>query len=159
VDTVEELDTRSKPRRGKWVAGVSLIVAAIAGLAVWAMFSPGALAYYKTPSDIVTAGRASFDGSLRLGGRVADGTLQRNGTSVRFTITDGHAAVPVSFRGDVPDTLKDGTDAIASGTIGPDGTMHATAVQAKCSSKFVPKDRPGDLGREGPGGLPPQDKT
>lgn len=148
MDTVEARESdASKPRRGKWVAGVTLIVAAIAGLAVWAMFSPGALAYYKTPSDIVAGGRASFDGSLRLGGRVADGTLERSGTSVRFTITDGHASVPVAFRGDVPDTLKNGTDAIASGTIGPDGTMHATAVQAKCSSKFVPKDRPGDLGQ------------
>jgi cytochrome c-type biogenesis protein CcmE len=148
VDTVETRETdASRPRRGKWVAGVTLIVTAIAGLAVWAMFSPGALAYYKTPSDIVAGGRASFDGSLRLGGRVADGTLQRDGTSVRFTITDGDASVPVTYRGDVPDTLKNGTDAIASGTIGPDGTMHATAVQAKCSSKFVPKDRPGDLGQ------------
>ena len=148
MDTVEARDAATaKPRRGRWVAGVSLIVAAIAGLAVWAMLSPGALAYYKTPSEVVSGGRASFDGSLRLGGRVADGTLERNGTSVRFTITDGHAAVPVTFRGDVPDTLKDGTDAIASGTIGDDGTMHATAVQAKCSSKFVPKDRPGDLGK------------
>jgi cytochrome c-type biogenesis protein CcmE len=148
VDTVEARDPgTTKPRRGKWIAGVTLIVTAIAGLAVWAMFSPGALAYYKTPSQIVAGGRASFDGSLRLGGRVADGTLQRDGTSVTFTITDGHAAVPIAFRGDVPDTLKNGTDAIATGTIAPDGTMHATAVQAKCSSKFVPKDRPGDLGQ------------
>ena len=148
MDTVEVRETEaSRPHRGKWVAGVSLIVAAIAGLAVWAMFSPGALAYYRTPSDIVSGGRASFDGTLRLGGRVVDGSLERNGTRVRFTITDGHAAVPVTFRGDVPDTLKNGTDAIASGTIGPDGTMDATAVQAKCSSKFVPKDRPGDLGK------------
>ncbi len=147
MDTVEARDIQTRPRRGKWVAGVTLIVAAIAGLAVWAMFSPGALAYYKTPSDIVSAGRASFDGRLRLGGRVADGSLVRSGTSVNFTITDGHASVPVTFRGDVPDTLKNGTDAIASGTIGSGGTMHATAVQAKCSSKFVPKDRPGDLGK------------
>ena len=145
VDTTVEKPT-SRSGRGKWVAGVTLIVAAIAGLAVWAMFSPGALAYYKTPSEIVSGGRATFDGSLRLGGRVADGSLVRSGTSVRFTITDGRASIPVTFRGDVPDTLKDGTDAIASGEIS-DGTMHATAVQAKCSSKFVPKDRPGDLGK------------
>lgn len=146
MDSTLETPT-PRANRGKWVAGVSLIVAAIAGLAVWAMFSPGALAYYKTPSDIVAGGRASFDGTLRLGGRVLDGSLQRDGTTVRFTISDGDASVPVVFRGDVPDTLKDGTDAIASGTIAGDGTMHATAVQAKCSSKFVPKDRPGDLGK------------
>ena len=148
METSETLGSRETgPGRTKWVAGITLIVVAIVGLAAWAMLSPGALAYYKTPSQIFSSGRASFDGTLRLGGRVANGTLVRHGTLVRFTITDGHASVPVTFRGDVPDTLKNGTDVIAQGTIGPDGSMHATGVQAKCSSKFVPKDRPSDLGK------------
>jgi len=145
VDTLETRGT-PKPARTKWIAGVTLIVVAVLGLATWAMLSPGALAYYKTPSQVFTGDRASFDGTLRLGGRVADGTLVRNGTLVHFTITDGHHGVPVVYRGDVPDTLKNGTDAIATGTI-TGGTMHATGVQAKCSSKFVPKDRPSDLGK------------
>jgi cytochrome c-type biogenesis protein CcmE len=62
-------------------------------------------------------------------------------------ITDGKQRVPVVYRGDVPDTLKDNTDAIAEGRLESDGTLHATHVQAKCSSKFVPKSRPQDLGR------------
>jgi cytochrome c-type biogenesis protein CcmE len=142
-----EAPAPAKPARAKWFVGVSLVVAAIVGLAAWAFLSPGALAYYKTPSQIVSDGHASFDGSLRLGGRVADGSLVRRGTLVTFTITDGHSSVPVVYRGDVPDTLKNGTDAIAEGTLASDGSMHAERVQAKCSSKFVPKDRPGDLGK------------
>ena len=133
--------------RAKWVAGVSMIVVAIVALATWAFLSPGALAYYASPSQVARQGPAAFGRTLRVGGRVAPGTLVRNGADISFVITDGTHRVPVVYRGDVPDTLKDNTDAIAQGRLASDGTLHATNVQAKCSSKFVPKNRPQDLGR------------
>lgn len=145
MDTATPERAEPKPGRIKWLAGISLVVAAIAGLAAWAFLSPGALAYYKTPTDIA-AGVGTIDDTVRVGGRLVDGTLDRDGTLVRFTVTDGENTVPVVFRGEVPDTLKEGTDVIAEGRI-DDGTMRATRIQAKCSSKFVPKDRPGDLGK------------
>lgn len=83
---------------------------------------------------------------LRIGGRVTH--LDRAGRTVHMTLSDGKAEVPVEFHGEVPDTLKRGTDAIVEGdrwTI--EGAFAAQKVQAKCSSKFVPKDRPGDLGK------------
>lgn len=143
METAAQQRSDTTPGRAKWIAGISLVVAAIGGLAAWAFLSPGALAYYKSPTEIA-AGRA-VDGTVRVGGRLVDGTLDRDGSLVRFTVTDGKNAVPVVFRGEVPDTLKEGTDVIAEGRI-TDGTMRATRIQAKCSSKFVPKDRPGDLG-------------
>ena len=127
------------PRRAKWATGISLIVAGIIGLAAWAVTSPDAVAYYKTPTEV-------FDGSgisgrnLRVGGRVAAGSLERSGSRVTFLITDGKRDVPVRYTGEVPDTLKEGTDAIAEGRIVGD-TLVAKRIQAKCSSKFVPKDK------------------
>jgi cytochrome c-type biogenesis protein CcmE len=144
----------TKPPRAKWIAGISLVGAAIVGLAAWAILSPGALAYYKTPSEIPSLGDNAFGKTLRIGGRVQKGTLEHDGTVVHFTISDTKNDVPIVFTGDVPDTLKEGTDAIAEGTLDRDGTLHATRVQAKCSSKFVPKDRPGDLGQDAPRGAP-----
>jgi cytochrome c-type biogenesis protein CcmE len=145
VDTLDARGTRTG--RGKWVAGIGLIVAAIAGLAVWAMFSPGALAYYKTPSQVSAMNTSAADAKLlRIGGRVV--TLDRTGRTIHMTLSDGKARVPVEFHGEVPDTLKQGTDAIVEGdSWTADGTFAADKVQAKCSSKFVPKDRPGDLGK------------
>jgi cytochrome c-type biogenesis protein CcmE len=146
VDTVQEQTARTG--RGRWVAGVTLIVTAIAGLAVWAMFSPGALAYYKSPAQVAemdTAARAQAK-LLRIGGRVVE--LDRTGRTVFLTLSDGKAQVPVEFTGEVPDTLKLDTDAIVEGdSWTTDGVFAADRVQAKCSSKFVPKDRPGDLGK------------
>lgn len=141
-------DTRSDvPRRAKWVAAITFIVLGIGGLATWAITSPGAIAYYKTPSEV----RAMTDPGariLRVGGRVQEGSLERLGArGVRFVITDGKQSVPVSYDGEIPDTLKDGTDAVAEGRIDANGTMQAKHVLAKCSSKYVPAGRPADLGK------------
>ena len=143
MDTEVTPETRA-PRK-KWIAAVSLIVAGIAGLAVWAVATPGAVAYYATPTEVLGDANAATR-HLRVGGRVAD--LERDGTLVTFSVTDGHNVVPVRYRGDVPDTLKDDTDVIAEGQLGADGTLSATRVLAKCSSKFVDKDSdPEHLGR------------
>ncbi|MGH2759999.1 MAG: cytochrome c maturation protein CcmE [Actinomycetota bacterium] len=128
-----------RSRRAKWATGVSLIVAGIVGLAAWAVTSPDAVAYYKTPSEI-EEGTGIAGRNVRVGGRVAGGSLERNGTQVSFVITDGSREVPVRYTGEVPDTLKEGTDAIAEGRI-VGNTLVAKRIQAKCSSKFVPKDK------------------
>ncbi|MEX0874778.1 MAG: cytochrome c maturation protein CcmE [Actinomycetota bacterium] len=136
-----------RPTRAKWIAGISMIVAGISALAVWAIASPNAIAYYKTPSELA-AGQSTPGQNLRVGGRVAEGTLERDGTIVRFVVSDGHNQVPVQYTGDVPDTLKDETDVIAEGSL-RGGTLHATRVLAKCSSKFVPvEDAEEQLGRK-----------
>lgn len=144
-----EEKTRKRPTSA-WVAGVGFVVAGLAGLVIWAITSPGALAYYKTPTEAVEL--HSDHRTLRIGGRVVEGSLERDGGAISFRLTDGDNEVPVIYRGDVPDTLKETTDAIAEGTLRADGTLVATRVQAKCSSKFVAdEDAPEHLGRGGPG--------
>jgi cytochrome c-type biogenesis protein CcmE len=134
-----------KASRKRWIAAVSLIVAGIGGLAAWAVATPGAVSYYATPSEVIADGSRAMGRTLRLGGRVAD--LDRDGTLVTFGVDDGETVVPVRYRGDVPDTLKDSTDVIAEGRLQADGTLVATRVLAKCSSKFVDEDKPEHLGR------------
>lgn len=134
----------SGPRfRLKWVLGGGLLAVGIVGLSAWALASPGAVSYFATPSEIA-AGDVPSEGSLRVGGRVAPGTLDRDGTVVSFTVTDGDAEVPVVYAGEVPDTLKEETDVVAEGNLDPDGTLVASRVLAKCSSKFVPADEVDD---------------
>jgi cytochrome c-type biogenesis protein CcmE len=130
--------------RKKWIVAVTFIVLGLGGLAAWAVGSPGAVSYYATPTEVL-ADADAMGRNLRIGGRVAD--LARDGTLVTFDVSDGHEVVPVHYRGDVPDTLKDTTDVIAEGQLGPDGTLVATRVLAKCSSKFVDERNPEHLGR------------
>lgn len=123
--------------RAKWVAGIGLIVAGMAGLAVWAIVSPGAVSYFVTPTELRTSPPKAE--SLRLGGRVAPGTLVRKGSVIAFDVTDGRNQVPVRYSGEIPDTLKERTDVVATGRLSADGTLVAERVMAKCSSKFVPE--------------------
>jgi cytochrome c-type biogenesis protein CcmE len=49
----------------------------------------------------------------------------------------------------LPDTFRDGAQALADGAMGADGVFHASKIQAKCASKYAPK--PG----QAPAGLKP----
>jgi cytochrome c-type biogenesis protein CcmE len=139
--TVVDTDVRPRRRgRLKWTVGIVLIVTGIGGLAAWAIASPGAVSYYTTPSEVSVQGAKAMGHQLRVGGRVAAGSLHRDGTTVTFSVTDGHNAVLVLYHGDVPDTLKAGTDVVAEGLLQPSGTLVATRVLAKCSSKFTPEN-------------------
>lgn len=141
------MEPRTPRPRVKWMAGITFVLLGIGGLAAWAIASPDAVAFYKTPSEVHSSGEA-MGRVLRVGGRVADDTLVRDETLVRFVVTDGQATVPVVYRGDVPDTLKEQTDVVAEGRLRPDGTLVASRVLAKCSSKFVPADEADEhLGR------------
>lgn len=139
-----ETQTR-KPQRLRWSVGITLIVAGIGALAFWAVASPGALAYYKSPTEVASQ-HVDSSQNVRVGGRVTD--LSRGVGTARFVLTDGKHSVQVDYHGEVPDTLKNGTDGIAEGHISPDGTMRAERVQAKCSSKFMSKqDRTKPFGK------------
>jgi cytochrome c-type biogenesis protein CcmE len=142
MDQVEAVEISGRNKR--WIVAVSFIVLGIGGLAAWAVATPGAVSYYATPSEVL-ADTSAATKNLRVGGRVAD--LDRDGTLVTFDVTDGKQVVPVSYRGDVPDTLKDATDVIAEGRIDAQGTLVATRVLAKCSSKFVDEENPEHLGK------------
>jgi len=124
-----------KPQRLRWGVGISLVVAGIAALAFWAVASPGALAYYRSPTQVAQQHPDPMQ-NIRVGGRVRD--LDRGDGYANFTLTDGRNDVRVAYRGEVPDTLKDNTDGIATGHM-TGGTMQASQVQAKCSSKYMTK--------------------
>ena len=49
--------------------------------------------------------------------------------------------LPVVYSGTEapPDTFKDNAQALAEGRFGRDGVFHATNIQAKCASKYAPK--------------------
>ncbi|HVE92222.1 MAG TPA: cytochrome c maturation protein CcmE [Actinomycetota bacterium] len=129
----------ARARRLRWTAGIALILAGVGSLAAWSIASPGAVSYFVTPSDLQSKPEPGSR-SLRLGGRVAGGSLDRSGSSVAFVVTDGRHSVPVRYHGEVPDTLKESTDVVADGRLDASGTLVASRIMAKCSSKFVPEE-------------------
>ena len=79
---------------------------------------------------------------LRVAGLVKEGTIERDGTQVSFTLTQDVEntlhTMQVRYVGSspVPDTFKDRADAVVEGKCLPDGTFEADHIQAKCASKY-----------------------
>jgi cytochrome c-type biogenesis protein CcmE len=97
--------------------------------------------YYKEISELQKMGDESFDKRLRVGGDIKANSIVRDGSKVHFTLIQNDLTLNVVYTGSdpLPDTFKDGSQAVADGKLAADGTFHATKVQAKCASKYEAK--------------------
>jgi cytochrome c-type biogenesis protein CcmE len=75
---------------------------------------------------------------MRVSGNVRTGTIERLGDRVNFVLTEQGKDLPVSYvgRDPLPDTFKDGAQALVEGKMLPDNRFEAEQVQAKCASKY-----------------------
>jgi cytochrome c-type biogenesis protein CcmE len=122
---------------------MAFIVAGLAGLAVAAYLVASAfrnnLVFFFSPTQ-VAAKEAPINRTFRIGGLVQEGTLQRDndGLTVRFTVTDTAANIPVVYKGILPDLFKEGRGCVAQGKLGSDGVFHADQVLAKHDENYMP---------------------
>jgi len=101
--------------------------------------------YYVTISELHKMGNGAYTKRLRVAGNVQPGSIKRTGTHVQFVLVEQDQLLPVDYTGTEapPDTFKDDSQALADGKFGTDGVFHAKALQAKCASKYAPK-QPGN---------------
>ena len=99
------------------------------------------LLYYYSPTQ-VEAGEAPAARSIRVGGLVQDGSVQREPGSleVRFTLTDFAHTLGVSYTGVLPDLFREGQGVIARGRMGGDGMFVAEEVLAKHDENYMPPE-------------------
>ena len=97
--------------------------------------------YYKEIAELKAMGHDGVDKRLRVGGDVMANSIKHEGDQVRFMLVQNDLTLPVVYTGidPLPDTFKDGSQALADGTLDADGVFHATKVQAKCASKYEAK--------------------
>ena len=123
-------------RRAKFWIGGAVVVAVLAALILWAMTQPGAASNYITPSDLTAA--TEDNELLRLAGTVVPDSIERDGLTTTFLVTDETTEVEVTTDSPLPDAFKDSSEVVATGTY--DGTTFtASNVLAKCPSKFKAK--------------------
>ncbi len=129
--------------------GIATVV--IVGTVAWLAFSGyGAnKSYYVTIAELGGMGDKAYHSQLRVEGFVVPGTIEQNGTHVTFVLNEFESHSPkapsgrllkVEYKGTEPppDTFKDDSQALAEGTYGRDGVLHASVLQAKCASKYAP---------------------
>jgi cytochrome c-type biogenesis protein CcmE len=103
--------------------------------------------YYVTIKELNSMGNGAYSKRLRVAGNVQPGSIKRQGTHLEFLLVEQDRTLPVVYSGSEapPDTFKDNAQALAEGKFGRDGVFHATNIQAKCASKYAPK-QPGQPG-------------
>lgn len=95
-------------------------------------------AYYRQVAELTTG---QYDGkNVKVGGRVLDGTIERDAAGVHFTIEDltgEQATVNVVYAGQMPNTFEPGVDVVVIGKYASNGALiTADQLQTKCPSKY-----------------------
>jgi len=124
---------------------IGIIIVGLVGLGVAAYLVASAfrnnLVFFFSPTQVV-AKEAPVNRTFRIGGLVENGTVKRDGDglTVRFTVTDTAASVPVVYKGILPDLFKEGRGCVAQGRIGADGVFQADEVLAKHDENYMPPE-------------------
>lgn len=124
-------------KKMKFVAGSAVILAAVMALAISSFDE--SKAYYQTVPELRAMGARAEGRRVRVAGNVVPGTIEQHAEGVvTFDIDYEGETLSVRYvgRGPLPDTLVDRAQAVAEGSLMPDGSFEATLVQAKCASKY-----------------------
>jgi cytochrome c-type biogenesis protein CcmE len=133
--------SQRKPSYTRFAVAIVFVLVPIGYLAVTGARDKDIASYYKTIQEIQTMGPSVYEKRLRVAGTVAEGSIKRQGTHVEFQLEEQGRLLPVVYNGTEapPDTFKDKSQALAEGKMGRDGVFHAQKLQAKCASKYAPK--------------------
>jgi len=139
---------------GKFAALIVVVVGTLVWLAAAGMGENKT--YYKTVAELNKMGNTAYGQRTRVGGNVVAGSIQHVGNQVQFLLSQDNQNLKVAYTGSdpLPDTFKDGAQALADGKLDKDGVFRAGRIQAKCASKYEAK--PGQLA---PGATAPNINT
>lgn len=135
-ETIAPAGRRKNRTTTRFFAAGGVLVLAVAFLIYNGM--QGTSAFYMTVDELHVSTAAAEGKTIRVGGDVVAGTIQRGGIGeeIRFEITDGVSTVPIVYHGPAPDIFSDHAEVIATGTMQADGTFEATELLTKCPSRF-----------------------
>ena len=125
-------------RRRLWLLLGSLGTLGVAAALVLTALNDN-LVFFYSPTQVAEKSIAP-DRRFRLGGLVEEGSVQKEGQTVRFTVTDTNKTVKVVYRGILPDLFREGQGVIAEGTIGSDGLFTAREILAKHDENYMPPE-------------------
>jgi cytochrome c-type biogenesis protein CcmE len=124
--------------RAKFALGATIILGTVAWLG-W-VGTTQSKTYYHTISELHSLHGRARQQRMRVSGNVEAGSIQHLPGRIDFVLQEQGQTMNVSYvgRDPLPDTFKDGAQALVEGRARPDGSFVAEQVQAKCASKYAP---------------------
>ena len=128
-------------RKQRLITVIFIVVASSVAIGLMLYAARESINLFYPPSKIV-AGEAPVGRTLKAGGCVVPGSIERSTTDlgIRFLITDGMASVPVSYSGILPDLFEEGEAAVVDGKLNENGVIDATRVLAKHDEPYMPPE-------------------
>ena len=108
---------KARHRRFAWI-GAGLAALGVAAALVLNAFQSN-LVFFFTPSQVLA---------------------KEAPQSRAFRVTDTAQTIPVTYTGLLPDLFKEGKGVVAQGSLGADGSFHATEVLAKHDENYMPPE-------------------
>ena len=95
--------------------------------------------FFRSPTQVLAEPPGPTE-TFRIGGLVEEGTLRRGeGETIRFSVTDGGASVPVTYRGVLPDLFEENQGMVGTGSY-RGGVFEASEILAKHDEDYMPKE-------------------
>lgn len=95
--------------------------------------------FFRAPSQIMAEPPAPTE-VFRIGGLVEEGSIVRGqGKTIRFSVTDGGAVVPVTYTGVLPDLFEENQGMVGTGRY-IDGVFEASEILAKHDETYMPAE-------------------
>ena len=141
TQTIEERDLRSR----RWFAVVVVTVGAVA----FGMITIGGigenLVYYWSPSELIEAGDGAYGAQIRLGGRVAEGSISYTdtGSLLEFEVGDREDTIRVLSQGVPPQMFREGIGVVVEGRMNPAGYFESDRLMVSHDNEYeapVPGD-------------------
>ena len=135
-------------KKWKFGIGIGIILAVVAWEGV-SGFQENKT-YYVTVSELTQAQMARRH--VRVGGVVSAGSVERRAGQISFRLAQDAKTISVTYVGTdtLPDTFKDGAQAIVDGDYQANGEFRAQKIQAKCASKYQAAPGAGGAGMKSP---------
>jgi cytochrome c-type biogenesis protein CcmE len=107
------------------------------------------LTFFNSPSQLIEK-PPNPNQRLRIGGLVLEGSVVKEGKTVRFKVTDLTNSTDVVFTGLLPDLFREGQGVVAEGNYA-NGLFTATDVLAKHDENYMPPEVADTLKKSGQG--------
>ena len=133
----------SREKRRARIFAVTAALVAVGAVAYLAAGNIGKnLVYYWSPTELRDAGDEAVGASIRLGGIVMPGSVNRaaDGLTLTFQVTDGGASVPVYAEAVPPAMFREGMGVVVEGTMRGDGTFETRRLMVKHDNEYRPPE-------------------
>lgn len=127
-----------KKQRRIQIISVALVALALSSALIGYALRDG-INFFRAPSQVIAEPPGPTE-VFRIGGLVEEGSIVRGESlSVRFSVTDGGATVPVIYTGVLPDLFEENQGMVGTGRY-INGVFEASEILAKHDETYMPKE-------------------